>query len=227
MLIETVIRKYIKQLLLALEYCHSRNILHRDIKGKNILVSSKGEIKLCDFGSAKIVQDISEKDNPSAGFSYTPLWVAPEVMSGKYNYKVDIWSLGCVVIEMAQAKAPWSECNFESSFQALYHIGSTESYPIVPNHLTDEAKQFVKLCLTRDPKNRPSATQLLKHSFIADLEQYTKSVINDDDTSSNQKTDKLNSNSKSSNSSTAQPIYNPRLSYASTDVSSTDSEMKR
>ena len=72
---ETIIRKYIKQLLLALEYCHTRNILHRDIKGKNILVNSKGIIKLADFGSAKIVQDISEKDNPSAGFSYTPLYV--------------------------------------------------------------------------------------------------------------------------------------------------------
>lgn len=148
-------------------------------------------------------------------------WVAPEVMSGRYDYKVDIWSLGCVVIEMASAKAPWSECNFESSFQALYHIGSTNSYPIIPAHLSDEARSFVSVCLTRNPAQRPNAATLLKHPFVINAESYTKSILGDD---TNTITPDNNMNNKNElKSSTVAPQYKPRQSYASTDVSNGDS----
>jgi serine/threonine protein kinase len=118
---EQVIRTYTRQLLEALNYCHGNRIIHRDIKGKNILVDTHGTLKLADFGSAK--QFVEAKAAPSLNYNYTPLWTAPEVLIGDYTYKIDIWSLGCVIIEMATAKQPWDEENFENPFRALYHIG--------------------------------------------------------------------------------------------------------
>ena len=66
-----------------------------------------------------------QKLQPSFSYGYTPLWTAPEVLIGDYDAKVDCWSLGCVIIEMASAKSPWSECSFQNPFAALYHIGNT------------------------------------------------------------------------------------------------------
>jgi serine/threonine protein kinase len=65
------------------------------------------------------------KDAPSLSYNYTALWTAPEVLTGNYNNKIDVWSLGCVLIEMATGKQPWAECNFENPFRALYHIGNS------------------------------------------------------------------------------------------------------
>jgi serine/threonine protein kinase len=90
-----VIKKFTKQLLEALVYCHKNNCIHRDIKGKNILMAHDGSIMLCDFGSAKIKEEIIDKDAVSGTYSYTPLWVAPETLNQKlYNDRVDIWALG-------------------------------------------------------------------------------------------------------------------------------------
>ena len=80
----------------------------------------------------------------------TPLWTAPEVvLGGECNAKVDVWSLGCVVIEMASAKAPWAEHNFTETFRALYHIGHSNESPKIPATLSAEGQDFVKLCLNR------------------------------------------------------------------------------
>jgi hypothetical protein len=88
---EKVIRSYTKQLLEALSYCHANRVVHRDIKGKNILIDTKGNLKLADFGSAKRFTNVMSKDAPSLSYNYTPLWTAPEVLVGDYNSKVDIW----------------------------------------------------------------------------------------------------------------------------------------
>lgn len=163
---ESVIRNYTKQLLEALAYCHTNHVVHRDIKGKNILVDQQGHLKLADFGSAKKFANVMSKDAPSLSYNYTPLWTAPEVLTGDYNSKVDIWSLGCVVIEMSSGKPPWSEHNFENPFRALYHIGNSNSIPKIPATLAPLATDFVKACLQRDPDLRPSADELLRHPFI-------------------------------------------------------------
>lgn len=86
---EKVIRSYTKQLLEALMYCHGNRVVHRDIKGKNILIDTKGNLKLADFGSAKRFTNVMSKDAPSLSYNYTPLWTAPEVLVGDYNSKVD------------------------------------------------------------------------------------------------------------------------------------------
>lgn len=161
---EEVMKKFLRQLLDALAYCHSHGIIHRDIKGKNILVGAGGVLKLCDFGSAKLMLDKTHA-NPTMNYGFTPLWLAPEFMTGAYNSKVDIWSLGCVCIEMASGKDPWSEMKFGHPFQALHHIGNSGEIPALPTELSAEGQQFVRLMLTRDPAQRPSAAQLLSHPY--------------------------------------------------------------
>ena len=69
---EQLIRRYTKQMLLALAYCHGRGVLHRDIKGKNILLASNGQVKIADFGSAKVVESVTDKDDPSSGYAVSP-----------------------------------------------------------------------------------------------------------------------------------------------------------
>mmetsp|Transcript_11389 Transcript_11389/g.17020 ORF Transcript_11389/g.17020 Transcript_11389/m.17020 type:complete len:1021 (-) Transcript_11389:138-3200(-) len=155
------------QVLEALIYCHKQNLIHRDIKGKNILVDNFGNAKLADFGSAMLASD-SEMQKENA--EYTPLWAAPEMVKGdgKYNTKVDIWSLGCTVVEMASGKEPWAECNFANPFMALYSIGHTEKIPEIPK-MTEHGHDFALKCLTRDNKKRPSAEELRDHIWIKDV----------------------------------------------------------
>ncbi len=164
---ERVIISYARQLLDALAFCHAHGVVHRDIKGKNVLVDTQGNLKLADFGSAKRFKDVLRKDAPSLSYNYTPLWTAPEVLVGDYNSKVDVWSLGCVVIEMATAKPPWSEQNFEHPFRALYHIANDNSIPRIPERLSENGKNFLRLCLRRNPDERPSAAELLNHPWLA------------------------------------------------------------
>jgi len=159
-------RKYTKQLLSALAFCHESGVVHRDIKGKNILVDTHGNIKVADFGSAKRFGNVNQA--PSMGYNYTPLWTAPEVLGGDYNAKVDVWSLGCVIIEMSTGQPPWVEQKFEHPFRALYFIGNTDSIPAVPKELGEQGVDFTTKCLTRDPKNRPTAKELLSHPWMQD-----------------------------------------------------------
>jgi serine/threonine protein kinase len=166
---ENICQKYITQMLLALEHCHQSNIVHRDIKGQNILMSANSTVKLCDFGSAKILDNILNLDEKTQSFTYTPLFAAPEVFSSKlYNYKVDIWSLGCVLIEMATAQPPWAEKDLDrlSVPEALRIISSGRERPGIPEHLSYKAKHFISQCLTLNAHKRPSATELLLHPFI-------------------------------------------------------------
>lgn len=162
---EKVVKSYSLQLLEALAYCHEHNVVHRDIKGKNILVDTQGNLKLADFGSAKRFENVMGKDAPSLSYNYTPLWTAPEVLVGNYNAKVDVWSMGCVLIEMLTAKPPWSEQNFENPFRALYHIGNSNSIPQIPE-CTPVGKSFLLAALTRDPDQRPTARELLQHEWL-------------------------------------------------------------
>lgn len=160
---EPVIRMYTRQLLLGLEYLHNNKIMHRDIKGANILVDNKGRIKLADFGASKQVLELATISEAKS-MKGTPYWMAPEVIRQTgHNWQADIWSVGCTVIEMATGKPPWSQQFQEVA--ALFHIGTTKSPPPIPDHLSPNAKDFILKCLQRDPKNRPSATVLLQHPF--------------------------------------------------------------
>ncbi|GMH06692.1 hypothetical protein Nepgr_008532 [Nepenthes gracilis] len=160
---EPVIRNYTRQILSGLVYLHARKTVHRDIKGANILVDPNGEIKLADFGMAKHITSCTSV----LSFKGSPYWMAPEVVmnTNGYSLAVDIWSLGCTILEMATSKPPWSQ--FEG-VAAIFKIGNSKDIPDIPDHLSNEAKSFLKLCFQRDPSARPTAVQLLDHPFVHD-----------------------------------------------------------
>ncbi|CAM8986215.1 unnamed protein product [Rhodiola kirilowii] len=158
---ELAIRSYTQQILSGLAYLHAKNTVHRDIKGANVLVDPNGRVKLADFGMAK---HISGQSCPLS-FKGSPYWMAPEVIknSNGCNLAVDIWSLGCTVLEMATTKPPWSQYE---GVAAMFKIGNGKERPAIPEHLSEEGKDFIKQCLQRNPLHRPSAAQLLEHPFV-------------------------------------------------------------
>ncbi|KAI3731325.1 hypothetical protein L1987_62513 [Smallanthus sonchifolius] len=158
---ELAIRSYTQQILSGLAYLHAKNTIHRDIKGANLLVDPNGRVKLADFGMAK---HITGQTCPLS-FKGSPYWMAPEIIknSNGSNLAVDIWSLGCTVIEMATTKPPWSQYE---GVAALFKIGNSKELPVIPYDLSDEGKDFVRQCLQRNPLHRPTAAQLLDHSFV-------------------------------------------------------------
>ncbi|CAN6278842.1 unnamed protein product [Urochloa humidicola] len=160
---EPVIRNYTRQILSGLAYLHGRKTVHRDIKGANILVGPNGEVKLADFGVAKHITSYAEIHS----FRGSPYWMAPEVIMNKngYSLEVDIWSLGCTVIEMGTGRHPWHP---HEDVPAMFKIVNTKAIPEIPESFSKEGKDFLSLCLKRDPAQRPSATQLLGHPFVQD-----------------------------------------------------------
>ena len=127
-----------------MEYLHAHNIIHRDIKGANIIVD-KGLCKLSDFGGAKVIVD--ELDlNKQNSIKGTPNWIAPEAIQNKgYTRYSDIWSIGCTVIEMATGEPPWAE--FKNQMSLFYHLMKLKEPPIFPSHLSDLCKHFLSCCL--------------------------------------------------------------------------------
>ncbi|XP_057446156.1 mitogen-activated protein kinase kinase kinase YODA-like [Lotus japonicus] len=158
---ELAIRSYTQQILSGLAYLHAKNTIHRDIKGANLLVDTNGRVKLADFGMAK---HITGQSCPLS-FKGSPYWMAPEVIknSSGCNLAVDIWSLGCTVLEMATTKPPWSQYE---GVAAMFKIGNSKELPTIPDHLSNEGKDFVRKCLQRNPQQRPSASDLLNHPFV-------------------------------------------------------------
>ncbi|XP_035880848.1 mitogen-activated protein kinase kinase kinase 4 isoform X2 [Phyllostomus discolor] len=165
---EHVIRLYSKQITVAINVLHEHGIVHRDIKGANIFLTSSGLIKLGDFGcSVKLknnAQTMPGEVNSTLG---TAAYMAPEVITRAkgegHGRAADIWSLGCVVIEMVTGKRPWHE--YEHNFQIMYKVGMGHKPPI-PDRLSPEGKDFLSHCLESEPGTRWTASQLLDHPFV-------------------------------------------------------------
>ncbi|CAD8114721.1 unnamed protein product [Paramecium sonneborni] len=165
------IRQYSKQILQAIAYLHENNIIHRDIKGANLLLGVDGEIKLGDFGCSKIKEKTIQRSKQSGDILHSLKgsipYMAPEVASQDENCRAsDIWSFGCTVLEMSTGKKPWHEHNFDNPLSALLYIITDNSLPLIPEDLDQDLQQFIKICLQRDHKQRPTAMHLLQHQFI-------------------------------------------------------------
>ncbi|KAI8991759.1 hypothetical protein BDF20DRAFT_846245 [Mycotypha africana] len=175
-----LVRFFTRQILMGVAYLHSRNVLHRDIKAGNILLDQNGVCKITDFGLSKLSGQDKAYD-PHSNNSVmrgTVFWMAPEVVKGtKYNAKVDIWSLGCTVIEMLTGKHPWLDLNM---LAALYSLGKYQAPPI-PEGIPDDVCDFLEKCFTINPEERPTAEQLLLHPFVQpdptfEFKKYMKKV---------------------------------------------------
>lgn len=165
---ETLIKHYTKQIIEGLMYLHSKGIVHRDIKCANILINSRGVVKLCDFGCSKqiamSVSDSSSNEEFCSSLKGTIPWCAPEVIcQKKYGKKADIWSLGCTIIEMGGCQ-PWGK--IDNLYQVMTKIGKSNDMPIIPEYYSDSLKHFLSLCLVRDSRSRAKLKQLIKQSFL-------------------------------------------------------------
>ncbi|KAI8615047.1 MEK kinase, partial [Chytriomyces sp. MP71] len=152
------------QMLSGLEYLHDRCIIHRDIKGANILVNKLGVVKIADFGISK-KNEYKYQTNSRMSVQGTVFWMAPEVMTNKgggYSAKVDIWSLGCVVYEMLQGHHPWQNLN---EMQIMWKVGMEKAAPPVPDNCREDAKEFLARCFVVEPESRPTARELFSCIF--------------------------------------------------------------
>lgn len=141
---ENIVVRFTKQIIEGLEYLHWNGVIHRDIKGANVLVDNNGICKLSDFGSSKNIGTAlqSEKYNSLKG---TANWMAPEVIkqTGHGRY-ADIWSLACTVIEMATGKPPWH--HFGNPVYTMYHIAKKGLPPPLPDDISRDMEEFLLAC---------------------------------------------------------------------------------
>lgn len=196
---EIVIQVYTLQMLEGLGYLHQAGIVHRDIKPENILLDHNGLIKFVDFGAAKIIarqgqtivapdpsrykQAVEDKGRgaPQKTMTGTPMYMSPEVIRGegpsdvRYSGAADIWSLGCVILEMATGRRPWS--TLDNEWAIMYNIANGNP-PQMPksDEMTEVGLDFLSKCFERDPSKRSSAAELLQHPWLVDIR---KAVVDD------------------------------------------------
>lgn len=173
---ESVVKSLTRQTLSGLAYLHDQGILHRDLKADNILLDLDGTCKISDFGISKKTDDIYGNDS-SNSMQGSVFWMAPEVIQSQgqgYSAKVDIWSLGCVVLEMFAGRRPWSK---EEAIGAIFKLGSLSQAPPIPDDvsmtISPAALAFMYDCFTVDSSERPTAQTLLtRHPFCEEDPNY-------------------------------------------------------
>ncbi|MBA0618246.1 hypothetical protein Godav_027621 [Gossypium davidsonii] len=162
-LIESDVRRYARSILKGLSFVHAKGFAHCDIKLQNILLFDNGDVKIADFGLAK---KNGEKQR-TMEIRGTPLNIAPEsVNRNEYDSPVDIWALGCAIVEMITGKPAWNFKPGTNVTALLIKVGASDELPEIPVELSEEGKDFLRKCFVKDPKNRWTADMLLDHPFM-------------------------------------------------------------
>ncbi|KDQ20448.1 hypothetical protein BOTBODRAFT_307461 [Botryobasidium botryosum FD-172 SS1] len=191
---ESVVQVYTLQMLEGLAYLHKASVVHRDVKPDNILLDHMGVIKFVDFGAAKVLAAktrgsvqrsrvpipsmtgvvpgmLGMMDNSLTG---TPMYMSPEMIKNDQRGRhgaMDIWSLGCVVLECVTGRKPWR--NLDNEWAIMFHIGVATNHPPLPEpgQLSEVGISFIKACLTIDPMVRPSAEELFEHPWMISIRE--------------------------------------------------------
>lgn len=176
---EGLISGFVRQILQGLTFLHSKDIIHRDIKGANILVDNKGSVKISDFGISKRVEASTllhpqaaggKRGAPRVSLQGSVFWMAPEVVrQTAYTKKADIWSLGCLIVEMFTGSHPHPTL---TQLQAIFKIGgiganAENARPDLPSIASEDAKQFLHHTFEIEHEKRPSAEELMTYAFCA------------------------------------------------------------
>ncbi|XP_054651837.1 TRAF2 and NCK interacting kinase a isoform X9 [Dunckerocampus dactyliophorus] len=158
-----------REILRGLTHLHQHKVIHRDIKGQNVLLTENAEVKLVDFGvSAQLDRTVGRRNT----FIGTPYWMAPEVIAcdenpdATYDFKSDLWSLGITAIEMAEGAPPLCDMH---PMRALFLIPRNPAPRLKSKKWSKKFQLFIESCLVKSHSQRPSTEQLLKHPFIRDL----------------------------------------------------------
>ena len=170
---EEALKPIAAQLVSALCHLHKNHIIHRDLKPQNILVSSNGTIKVCDFGFARA---LSQTTLMLTSIKGTPLYMAPELVQEQpYNESIDIWSLGIILFELFHGRPPFYTESIYKLMQMI--INNSIKYP---DTMSEEFRSFLQLMLEKDPAHRSTAEELLYHPFInnIDISIYNASLYN-------------------------------------------------
>ncbi|XP_041653245.1 misshapen-like kinase 1 isoform X2 [Cheilinus undulatus] len=158
-----------REVLRGLSHLHSHHVIHRDIKGQNVLLTENAEVKLVDFGvSAQLDKTIGRRNT----FIGTPYWMAPEVIAcdenpeATYDYRSDLWSLGITALEMAEGAPPLCDMH---PMRALFLIPRNPPPKLKSKKWSKRFLSFVDSCLVKNHLHRPTTDTLLRHAFIRDL----------------------------------------------------------
>jgi hypothetical protein len=159
-----LVARITRQIVDGLGYLHGEGVTHRDIKPANILVDPDGVIKLADFGVSSAVDVPTMTGNTLVG---TPWYIAPEMIEGRpYGKSVDIWSLGCTVMELATGKRPYHDLR---PHEALFRIAQDRRPPPIPSGVSPQLRDFLLTCWVWDPEKRPLTAHLKRHPFLANM----------------------------------------------------------
>uniref|UniRef100_A0A7S4RQ68 Protein kinase domain-containing protein n=1 Tax=Alexandrium monilatum TaxID=311494 RepID=A0A7S4RQ68_9DINO len=174
-----LVRKYTRQICEGLHFLHSEKIVHRDVKGANILIDTQGDAKLADFGACRELEALqSTVTNGLKSIHGSVYWMAPEVMKFKAGRRSDIWSMGCTVIEMITAEPPWPNLRVDklTVTETLRRIVDSEETPPLPEKIHHHCAAFLQQTLIRDYNQRPYTDKLLMHIFLQDAGASASSV---------------------------------------------------
>ncbi|XP_014794307.1 PREDICTED: TRAF2 and NCK-interacting protein kinase isoform X6 [Calidris pugnax] len=157
-----------REILRGLSHLHQHKVIHRDIKGQNVLLTENAEVKLVDFGvSAQLDRTVGRRNT----FIGTPYWMAPEVIAcdenpdATYDFKSDLWSLGITAIEMAEGAPPLCDMH---PMRALFLIPRNPAPRLKSKKWSKKFQSFIESCLVKNHSQRPTTEQLMKHPFIRD-----------------------------------------------------------
>merc|ERR1719230_1806147 len=166
---EQVLR-WFTQAILALKYIHDMHILHRDLKSGNFFLSKSGNIKMGDFGIAKVLECTAACAQTQIG---TPYYLSPEICHGKpYSWSSDIWALGVILYELCALKVPFDA----PDLKALVQVITKGAVPDLPAEYSDPLRELFQRMLARDASERPRATEVLRQPVV---QRVMKQMLNE------------------------------------------------